>query len=328
MSRLQKKCFLASVGMHTTLVLVLFFGAAFLAPKELKNPMRTITMIPREVIDSVNSGGGGPPPPPAVVPPAPEPPRVVEAAPPPPPVVEPPRPTPPTPVPPVRAPDPVVVRPPVAEAKRPPKAIDHTATKKAKETKAKTPPIETTPPPKTVAKASETKTAPKIDLSKSKVVARNGKEVEARAEEARRAEQAAIAAAAKKRADQINGITGALSNLKENLSSGISVEPVGGDGPGVASYGQLVVSIYENAWIVPQDIADDNLVVQVTVTIARDGSVTRATILRPSGNATVNKSVRRTLDAVKFIKEFPPSMRDPERTFNIDFNLKAKRLRG
>jgi TonB family protein len=330
MSRLQKKCFMASVAMHTTLVLVLFFGAAFLAPKELKEPMRTITMIPRNIVDSTLSGGGGAPPPPAAVvaPPAPvETPRVEPTPPEPVRPVEPPpqpRPTPPAP-----APEPVRVAPPTVESKRPPRPIDRTVTKKAKETK--TQPVEPVSTAKTASKAPETKSAPKVDLSKAKMVARNTSEVEARAEKERQAQAAqaaAAAAAAKRRADQINGITGALSNLKDNLSSGISIEPVGGDGAAFANYGQAVVSAYENAWVVPNDITDENVIVQVTVTIARDGTVVRASIARNSSNATVNKSVKRTLDGVKFVAPFPAGAKDAERTFNIDFNLKAKRLRG
>ena len=43
---------------------------------------------------------------------------------------------------------------------------------------------------------------------------------------------------------------------------------------------------------------------------------------------TVDKSVRETLQKVIQFEPFPASFRESQRTFNIDFNLKAKRTTG
>src|SRR5688572_33303925 len=61
MDRLQKKCFIASSGMHGVLVLVVIFGAAFFTPEKKAPPVETLTMIPSVLLDGVLSGGGGNP---------------------------------------------------------------------------------------------------------------------------------------------------------------------------------------------------------------------------------------------------------------------------
>jgi hypothetical protein len=42
----------------------------------------------------------------------------------------------------------------------------------------------------------------------------------------------------------------------------------------------------------------------------------------------VDASVQRTLDRVKFIAPFPEGATEKERTYIINFNLKAKRMLG
>ncbi len=62
MSRMQKKCLLASAGMHTVLVLLLVTGTAFLS-SDKKRPVLTerLNVIPSILIDQAMSGGGGDP---------------------------------------------------------------------------------------------------------------------------------------------------------------------------------------------------------------------------------------------------------------------------
>src|SRR6266700_204575 len=88
MNRLQKKCFVASTGVHLLLVLILFVGPAFLsAPKKAEN-LQDLNFIPKELIDALASAGGTPraaapaPTPPAPTPPAPTPERARESDPP------------------------------------------------------------------------------------------------------------------------------------------------------------------------------------------------------------------------------------------------------
>ena len=83
MNRLQKKCFIASAGLHLLLVLILVVGPAFLSSKNKTDEMPTIDFVPSKLIDAAFSGGGNPntrPPPPA--PPAPVVPQPREVAPP------------------------------------------------------------------------------------------------------------------------------------------------------------------------------------------------------------------------------------------------------
>ncbi len=88
MNRLQKKCFIASAGLHLLLFLILLIGPAFLASKEKLSNAQYIEIIPPNVIDGNFVGGGDPhakPPPPA---PVTQPPQPQVSAPTPPPLPE------------------------------------------------------------------------------------------------------------------------------------------------------------------------------------------------------------------------------------------------
>lgn len=95
-----------------------------------------------------------------------------------------------------------------------------------------------------------------------------------------------------------------------------------------ANYAEVVKSVYQQAWVPPSHAANDEANTKVRVTIARDGTVISARIIEPSGDASVDASVRRTLERVQFIAPFPEGSTDKERTYIINFNLKAKRMFG
>src|SRR5260221_1644786 len=92
MNRLQKKCFIASAGLHLLLVAILFLGSAFLGSREKPVTLQYIDIIPFKVIDAPFAGGGNPnakPPAPTpqvqtppVQPPAPQPPPPEKSSPP------------------------------------------------------------------------------------------------------------------------------------------------------------------------------------------------------------------------------------------------------
>ena len=103
---------------------------------------------------------------------------------------------------------------------------------------------------------------------------------------------------------------------------------VGNSSVAAANYAQVVKSVYEQAWTPPADTASDDANVKVRVTIASDGTVISAQVLAPSGDTSVDASVQNTLDRVQFIAPFPAGSTDKERTYIINFNLKAKRLNG
>ena len=63
-------------------------------------------------------------------------------------------------------------------------------------------------------------------------------------------------------------------------------------------------------------------------TIANNGRVISARIIERSGDGGVDRSVQKTLDRVTEIAPFPDGSTDRERTYIINFNLKAKRLLG
>jgi TonB family protein len=120
----------------------------------------------------------------------------------------------------------------------------------------------------------------------------------------------------------------ALRNLKQNLTPGTTIDMPGDSSAAYANYASVVKSIYENAWRPPDDTASDDANTKVSVTIASDGTVISAQIVTPAGDASVDASVQRTLDRVTFIAPFPEGTQDKERTYIINFNLKAKRMLG
>jgi TonB family protein len=66
----------------------------------------------------------------------------------------------------------------------------------------------------------------------------------------------------------------------------------------------------------------------VSVTISSDGTVTDSHIITSSGDPRMDTSVKRALNRVTFIHEFPEGAKEKERTFKINFNLKSKRMLG
>jgi TonB family protein len=75
MTRLQKKCFLFSVGMHGLLLVILLGSSAFRDKPETRD-MPIFTMIPANILDAPGAGGGSPAPAVAPQPPQPAPPVV------------------------------------------------------------------------------------------------------------------------------------------------------------------------------------------------------------------------------------------------------------
>jgi TonB family protein len=102
MNRLQKKCAIATAGIHLLLLLILLFGSAFFSPRPKPDDTQLLDVIPSTTVDvALNSGVRNPTP----LAPAPEPV-----------IVPPPQPVPPTPavqpVPQPPEPKPVVTPPP------------------------------------------------------------------------------------------------------------------------------------------------------------------------------------------------------------------------
>lgn len=289
MNRLQKKCFFAASGLHLLLALILLIGPAFLSPDNRPETVPELDFVPFKTVDALVSGGGDP----KGGMPAP----VAQPTPEPPkPVVQP-----PVPKPEVVAPPPEPVRRPVAKEVTPPKDDPDS--------------VELPKTPKN-----------KIEVS-TKPVVRNA-EAAAQAK-ARAAAQARAAAAAENRRIA-SALNRAASSLSENFSGSTSVELKGPGGGGVP-YGNWLAAVkqrYTAAWVVPDGVTDDSATVSASVTIARNGEVLSSSIVKTSGNALVDHSVKATLDRVTTAPPLPDGAKEDQRTVTINFNVKAKLGQG
>jgi TonB family protein len=299
MNRLQKKCLIATVAMHLFLVLVVLFGAAFFVSHPKPDETQVLNVIPANLIDAAFNSGVKNAQPPAPTPPTP--PQPVQQPPPPPPQPKPE---------PVKQPNPEPVKPTPTLVERVEKVFEP----KPKElTPDELTPAETPTKPKEhkikVDKTLVSRTTPKVNTTETS------------------AEDDAKAAklAAKKRA---RAFANAARSIEQNASSATSVEMPGTGSVSYANYASVVKSIYEQAWNPPGDTASDDAIIKVSVVISRDGSVVSSRILNPSGDGSVDTSVQRTLDRVTFVAPFPDGAKEKERTFIINFNLKAKRMLG
>lgn len=297
MNRLQKKCFIASAGIHLLLALVLFVGPGFLSAPSKPDDFTVLDFVPAKTVDALVAPGGGNPkakPPPAAPPQPPQPqPQPAAAAPPPEPQPKPEK---------VREPDPL------PEPK--PAAHDEESFEPAKEKRPRKIEIST----KLVTR--------KRDSSED----RKARE-EARMEAEARREAKAAADARRRLARQIGQ---AADYIGSELSGGTSIEMQGPGGGGLpyANFWQAVKSIYANAWVLPDGVENDAATTVASVTIARSGKVVDAHIVKFSGDAVVDHSVQTTLERVRNVPPFPEDTKDEVRTVRISFNVKQKKLLG
>jgi len=257
MNRLQKKCVIATTGVHLLLIVILFVGPAFFYSKPKADDLQVLDVIPANLIDAAFNSG------------------VANATPPPPAPVTPPQPPPPVPV-----------------KIEPPKPVEKT---------------EKAPAPVEKLDANELR---KVQIS-TQLVARTAPKASPNANDAARAQ----------------AIRSALRSLKKNFTPGTVVDmPGNGGGAAYVSYKDAIATIYYEAWTPPGNANNDEANTKVSVTIANDGAVISARIITPSGDPQVDASIQRTLERVTFIAPFPKGAVEKERTYNINFNLKAKRM--
>jgi TonB family protein len=285
MTRLQKKCFIAVAGTHLLLVVVLLCSG-FIKPSPKPDDTQLLDVIPANVIDQAfRSGVRGATPPPPT--------PIVQPQPQPP---QPPQPQPPQP------------EPPKPDKPQPPEKIQPPVTKPDE-------PTETKPKPQH-----------KIDVNLTRTVRKKpATETDNRQAEAEAEAKAAAKAAQKLRDARIKAIRSAARSIRDDASSSTTVDMPGDSTAAYADYASVVKTVYTEAWILPDSAENDEANVKVSVTIANDGRVTDAHIVDRSGDASVDSSVQRTLDRVRQIEPFPDGATDKERTYIINFNLKAKR---
>jgi len=288
MNRLQKKCLIATAGFHLLLLVILLVGPGFFTAKPKPDDTQVLDVIPANLIDAAFSSG------------------VKAAQPPPPtPIVKPPEPQPqPTTEPPKPVVKPEPVKQPDPEPVKPPDKL---------------PPDDLKPVVKPLTKPPEHIIKPDLKPIVRKVPLKN---TDNSAAEAEAKEQKRL------RDQKAKAFLNAARSIKENSSSATTVEMPGTSSVSYANYASVVKSIYTQAWTPPDDTASDDANVRVSVVIGRDGSVITSRVLTPSGDASVDRSVQRTLDRVTFIAPFPDGSKEKEKTFIINFNLKSKRMLG
>ncbi len=297
MSRLEKKCVLGATTMHALLLLALLVGPAFFTRKEAPLDLQEITFVPSILTDAMMSNpGGAAPGGQTQVQPQPQPPA---AQPPTPPAPEPPQTE--------KVVDP---EPPVKEVKQPAKVVETDEPKfndRDSDKVQKPKPKQVVVSNKKVSLANRNTSTSKPTTAKSNTSASNN---------------SALASA----------LRSTRSNLGSGLSSGTDVRmPAGqggGSGASYANYAQEIQrrykAVYDRQLQVAGDIAEGSAQVETSIVILRDGTVLTSSIVRPSGNAELDKLTRRVLDSVRDLPAFPAGATDSRRTFNIIFDLKPK----
>jgi TonB family protein len=288
MTRLQKKCMVFSVGLHGLLAVILFASAGF-SSRPPQTDLQVLTLIPANIVDRAGAGGGTP---------------VLNLTP-----LPQPQPSPPPQTVQTEAVDRVEIElPPLRKEKvRPSPAPD--------ETKAVA--LESKPNPPKPKPSSGHEVHPTYTLAKA---ATSAKKTE---------KSPSFASPASTQSSRRKEIENALAELASGVrSSGspntiVDVEGIGG-GEAFAGYRDVIYSRYYRAWITPDNTASRLVTAEATVTIARDGSIISAELVRPSGDKALDKSVERVLREVTKLPPFPASTRDTQRTFPLRFSPEAK----
>jgi TonB family protein len=287
MNRLQKKCLVAAAGSHL-LVVVVVVCSGFVRPKPSVDDVQLLTMIPSTAVDrAVNAG------------------RRDVPLPTPTPMVAPPVPVPEPQTPPPQPPEVKPIEPvrPVEPVAQPPRPEPDDA---------KPDDLPTPKPPKQ-------KHEIKVDLTE---VTRNPKKAQEHPDTHAEKEAQKLAQRALERERAFNKV---LNTIRDKATTSTSIDMPGDSTEAYASYASIVKTVYTEAWIMPQNADNDLANVKVSITIANTGRVMDAHIVEPSGDASVDRSVQRTLDRVTELRPFPDGATDKERTYIINFNLKAKR---
>lgn len=296
MSRLEKKCFLASAATHGLLVGLFLLGSAFFTPPRGKlddlGPVLTFTRLTDLPINTGGYPNVQPAPAPATTPP-------------------------PAPAPAVVPPQPAAPPPPKAErTPEPPRAKEA-----ARPREDDRPGLDPTRVKPTTSSRISTNLVKRSSAELAAARAQREAQERAQRELASRNQRIQSAAAA---------LGNVVSRLGNNLS-GPTVSAVEAFGPGggvaVSNWRAAVAALFEMAWTPPPEV-DGSATVKVSVTIARDGTVLSSRILSSSGDRALDRSVERVLREVTHVPPFPEGATDDRRTLTINFNHKSKQGLG
>lgn len=327
MSRLQKKCLIASSALHGLLAVILLVGTAFLVKEEEHVDQTVLNFIPDKLVDAAMQRAAGPLAP--ALPPPSQPPAPISQPPPVTPTAakqpepeanpnpakgkeQPPEPK--------EEPKPPKLEPKKSEpeeVKKDPSKVDVTALKSSKTPKK----VEAVKPARPHVKVdlNVTTLRPSADLEKAR------QEAAANTENAR---QEAAASAAKANAARIASALGKFESKTSKLASdniGVSAFGDGTIGVSYASFESWVQKVYWEAWRPPTDLAAGRSIVKVKVVIRKDGTIESANVTEPSGNSRLDANIRQLLARVKTVGQgFPEGAKEEKRSYNIEFNLEAK----
>jgi len=184
------------------------------------------------------------------------------------------------------------------------------------------PPKPVPPKPKVEPKIAEAPPRPKVAPIELKPVSKTANATKPKTDTKSKTDSTA------KQAELAKNFSEIRKNMRQGFSSGTAVEVSGPGGDAYASYRSFVFAAYDNAWTIHPDVANDESAVLTKIVVHRTGRIISAEIVQRSGNVAVDKSVQRALDSVRSLPPLPEAARDQERTFTIEFNLKAKRLIG
>jgi TonB family protein len=285
MSRLQKKCFVASWLMHGLLGIVLIVGPAFLGSRH-EETIPVIDLFDAKLTDGPTRGGTPNAQPTPLAPAVKQQQQVVV---------------------PLPQPTPQV-------SKQTPK----NDTEKIKPLEKGDIPIADKKPTKPT--TSKT-TGPKVDLSKTVKRTADSNTKSYSEHQTQKQREAASKA-----------LGSALNNIRANLSPNTIVGTPGAGGQAYANYGDVIGRIYQTRYdqllLTAGDIAGGAAEVEAKIVIRRNGEIISATITKGSGNAALDRLVRKVLEQVREIPGFPEGARDEQRDFTIVFELKPKQARG
>jgi periplasmic protein TonB len=291
MTRLQKKCFLFSAGMHGLLGIIVIGSSAF-SEKPAPRDIPILTMIPARILDEAGAGGGSPAPVAAPQPPAVQMPQPVAPA----------RPQ-PQPVRPMAHPKPAPVER-VPDFQPQPWMEKEAAVKPARKQHEIV--VDYTPAATAARKATtKTKTTEPV------------------------VEETTMSAGARRLRQIARSLEALASGVQSSGAKGTVVEMPGqGGGEAFAGYETVIYNVYYHAWIAPDGVADKLAAADVKIVVARDGAILSAEILSKSGEPAMDRSVERVLRAVTRLPPFPATAHDEQRSFLIRFNLEAKESSG
>lgn len=110
--------------------------------------------------------------------------------------------------------------------------------------------------------------------------------------------------------------------IRDKMSKGLPLVRPGSPSDFPSWYFDYVRSTLYDLWVQPSGVdAASGLSVEVVFRVHRDGSVSRKTITRRSGNAALDQSVQSLCDMPLRLKPLPDTFRGPHRDITISFSL-------